>query len=172
MPVAQVSRNQGLPHPAVGDDQYWWHLLPLSAVESFRARPMQVALLDHSRRPIAMDFYHAWLVSFLRWIPTTAGTWDDLPDGRIYIDAAGAAVAKSIFRALAELFGAGPAVVEFPPLPVVTWQGGKPIASRRELVYPREQLLDTFSALADFAAATSQGDHCLFFSYWVDRPTD
>lgn len=172
MPVAQVRRNPGLPQPAGGDDQYWWHLVPASAVGSTRARPEQRVLLDHPRRPIAMDFYHAWLVSFLRWIPTTAGTWDDLPDGRIYIDAAGAAVAKGIFRALAELFRAGPAVVEFPPLPIVTWQGGKPTASRRELVYPREQLVDTFSTLADFAAATTQGNQCLFFSYWVDRPAD
>lgn len=155
--------------PIMGDDRYWFHLVPRKAVRSLGVHPKQPVLLAARGAAIDMDLYHTWLVELLRWIPLAAGDWSDLPDSRIFMDKNGAPTARRIFRALADLIAAGPAVVELPgPRVVRTTARSRSVVNVR-LCYPRDELQNTFRQLGDFAEAMEGGEHLLFCSHWVER---
>ncbi len=169
--MIQHKQARDLPSgPVVGDDRYWFHLLPSETVASLEARPEQKVLLKNRMQSVPMDFVHTWLAHFLRWIPTMKGNWDELPESRIFVGKDGAIVAKGIFHALTELASSGPSIVAFPGMEIVTWKSGTRSESVRELAFPRQELVATFEQLTDYARIVEQGQHLLFCSYWLQRP--
>jgi hypothetical protein len=145
-------------------------LLPRDSISSVEARPEQRVLLGNPLVPIDMSLYHSWLGGLFKGIPTAGGDWSALPDSRIFIDAKGAPAAKRLWCALAELFEAGPPVVELQEPRVVTDASGNRSDKVLLLSYPRQGLAAAFARLADFASVVAAGKHLLFCSYWLERP--